>query len=103
MLYQKVQGNSASLASASAKQENRTNSAELLRDWSRHLIRERALSACRINGRRHVVIGRTVLYGRIRVTEHRNQRGVDFRVRTPAHRAAVDVVSGNGGCACIPG
>src|SRR6266481_1637143 len=98
-----VQGNCASLASPSAKQENATNSIVPSRDWSRHLIREPALTACRINRRRHVVIGRTVLYGCVRVTENCNQRGVDFCVRTPAHRASIDVVARNGRGTGIPG
>src|SRR6266436_1216177 len=85
------------LASPSTKQKSRMPSNSLSRDRSRYFIREHALSPRRSNRRRHIVIGRTVLYSRIRVSEHRNQRGVDFRVRTPAHRAAVDVVSGNGG------
>ncbi len=71
--------------------------------WRRNLVRVHALSTSGIHGRRHVEIGCAILYRRICVIEYRNQRRVDLRVRTPAHRAAINVVTTHRRGAGIPG
>src|SRR5215471_20341314 len=61
-----------------------------------------AFPAVRIDGPRHVVVGRPALNLLIFVSEFANQVGIDFRVRPPGSCSAVDVVSSHCRLAGLP-